>query len=83
MLSLRPAGSVSLAWRLSPFFFGRICDSIVGLVIMMLIVIVIAVVKVVTVVTNHVVGIAVVNSIVIAIGILFIGLTGNIVGNSI
>lgn len=71
---------MSLAWRLSPFFFGRICDSIVGLVIMMLIVIVIAVVKVVT---NHVVGIAVVNSIVIAIGILFIGLTGNMVGNSI
>lgn len=71
---------MSLAWRLSPFFFGRICDSIVGLVIMMLIVIVIAAVKVVT---NHVVGIAVVNSIVIAIGILFIGLTGNMVGNSI
>lgn len=71
---------MSLAWRLSSFFFGRICDSIVGLVIMMLIVIVIAAVKVVT---NHVVGIAVVNSIVIAIGILFIGLTGNMVGNSI
>lgn len=71
---------MSLAWRLSPFFFGRIGDSIVGLVIMMLIVIVIAAVKVVT---NHVVGIAVVNSIVIAIGILFIGLTGNMVGNSI
>lgn len=80
MLSLRPAGSVSLAWRLSSFFFGRIGDSVVGLVIMMLIVIVIAAVKVVT---NHVVGIAVVNSIVIAIGILFIGLTGNMVGNSI